>query len=323
MLSAGIHSFGGGTTTRSRPRRSGAPKRPSIGSTPPSTRWACACRGRRPISSRPVPASGGSVPPAGEPPVESPRRVKTLYRATRVRTMTFPPEGEWVLVDERHVERVGIGEPPPADRTVELPGCTIVPGFVDAHVHLSGTGMAMAGLDLSGARTRENALEKIRAHPGSEPALAQGFDETMWSDPRLPTRAELDALAPQRPVLLVRADGYVSVVNTAALGAATVEGLEGVKRDDAGEATGRLRGEANAMAQLWYFESLPGRVIQEAQLRAAGLAASRGVTCVHEMAIPDKRGRRDVEVLLDQQQDLPVDLVTYIADRDIPYVMDL
>ena len=235
--------------------------------------------------------------------------------------MTFPPEGEWVLVDERHVERVGIGAPPPADRTVELPGTTIVPGFVDAHVHLSGTGMAMAGLDLSGSRSREDALEKVRAHSGSDPALAQGFDETLWSDPKLPTRAELDALAPQRPVLLVRADGYVSVVNTAALGAATVEGLEGVERDDAGEATGRLRGEANAMAQLWYFESLPDRVIQEAQLRAAGLAASRGVTCAHEMAIPDKRGRRDVEVLLGHADDLPLDLIIYVADRDLPWVV--
>jgi predicted amidohydrolase YtcJ len=40
------------------------------------------------------------------------------------------------------------------------------------------------------------------------------------------------------------------------------------------------------------------------------------------MAVPDKRGRRDVEVLLDQEEQLPVDLVTYIADRDIPYVME-
>jgi predicted amidohydrolase YtcJ len=83
-----------------------------------------------------------------------------------------------------------------------------------------------------------------------------------------------------------------------------------------------LRGEANSRAQLWYFQSLSDGRIQDAQLRAAALAASRGVTCVHEMAIPEKRGRRDVEVLLDQADHLPVDLVTYIADRDIPYVMD-
>jgi predicted amidohydrolase YtcJ len=235
--------------------------------------------------------------------------------------MTFPPEGEWVLVDERHVERVGTGDPPPADRTVELPGTTVFPGFVDAHVHLSGTGMLMAGLDLGGARSRDEALKLVRERPGSEPVLAQGFDETRWSDPELPTRAELDAVASDRPLLVVRADGYVSLVNTAALEAATVEGLEGVERDDGGEPTGRLRGEANAMAQLWYFDTLPDRVIQEAQLRAAGLAAARGVTCVHEMAIPDKRGRRDVEVLLGHGDDLPVDLVTYVADRDMPWVV--
>jgi predicted amidohydrolase YtcJ len=234
--------------------------------------------------------------------------------------MTFPPEGEWVLVDERHIERVGIGDPPPADRTVDLPGTTIFPGFVDAHVHLSGTGMLMAGLDLAGAGSREDALERVREHAGSGPVLGQGFDETAWPDPELPTRAGLDAVS-DRPLLLVRADGYISLVNTATIGAAGVEELEGVERDEAGEPTGRLRGEANAAAQLWYFDTLPDRVIQEAQLRAAGLAAARGVTCVHEMAIPDKRGRRDVVVLLGHADDLPVDLVTYVADRDMPWVV--
>jgi imidazolonepropionase-like amidohydrolase len=64
--------------------------------------------------------------------------VKTLFRAARVHTLGHPPLGEWVLVDGRHVQRVGAGEPPAADRVVELPGCTILPGFIDAHVHLTG-----------------------------------------------------------------------------------------------------------------------------------------------------------------------------------------
>jgi hypothetical protein len=236
--------------------------------------------------------------------------------------MTFPPEGEWVLVDERHVERLGAGDPPPADRTVDLPGTTIFPGFVDAHVHLSGTGTILAGLDLSGARSRDDLLARAREHAASAsgPVIGQGLDETRWPDAELPTRAELDPISSES-LLLIRADGYVSVVNSPTLRSANLEGMDGVERDEAGEPTGRLRGEANARAQLWYFESLPDRVIQEAQLRAAGLAASRGVTCVHEMAIPDKRGRRDAEVLLGHADDLPVDLVTYVADRDMPWVV--
>ncbi|MGH2712192.1 MAG: amidohydrolase [Actinomycetota bacterium] len=214
------------------------------------------------------------------------------------------------------MERVGSGEPPPADRVVDLPGTTVTPGFVDAHVHLSGTGLSLNGPDLADASSKEDVLARVRETSGDGPFLLYGFDETRWRDPALPTREELDS-ASAAPILVLRTDGYVSVANGSFLDRSGVSGLPG---SDEG---GVLRGEANSRAQLWYFDSLPDSVIQDAQLRAAGLAASRGVTCVHEMAIPDKRGRRDVEVLLGHARDLPVDLVTYVADIDIPYVMDL
>jgi predicted amidohydrolase YtcJ len=205
-----------------------------------------------------------------------------------------------VLVDERHVERVGFGEPPEADRVVDLPGTTIIPGFVDAHVHLSGTGMSIEGPELTQAGSRQEVLDLIAesASDAEGPLLHHGFDETTWPDPKLPSSEELDRAA-KAALLLVRADGYVSVASTRFLEESRVGELEG-----AGE-EGVLKGEANARAQLWYFESLSDAVIQDAQLRAAGLAASRGVTCVHEMAIPDKRGRRDVEVLLGHSARLP------------------
>jgi predicted amidohydrolase YtcJ len=248
--------------------------------------------------------------------------VKTLYRASNVRTLAFPPDGGWILVDDRHVERVGAGDPPPADRIVEVPGTTIFPGFVDAHVHLSGTGVLLNGLDLSEARSRQDLLARTRERAAgtSGPILGQAFDETRWSDPELPTIAELDPISTD-PVLILRTDGYVSLANTPALQAAGVEALEGVERRPDGEPTGRLRGDANARAQLWYFESLPDHALREAHIGAASLGAARGVTCVQEMAIPDKRGRRDVEVLLGHAEELPVDVVTYIADRDMPWVV--
>ena len=52
-------------------------------------------------------------------------------------------------------------------------------------------------------------------------------------------------------------------------------------------------------------------------------AASRGVTCVHEMAMPLNNGRREIEVLLEHRSRLPVDVIVYVADKDIPWVMYL
>jgi predicted amidohydrolase YtcJ len=250
--------------------------------------------------------------------------MRSLYRASRVHTLSPLAGGEWLLVDDRHVERVGSGEPPEADRTVELPGTTILPGFIDAHVHLTGTGLSLQGLDLSGAESRDAMVATVREHlatarPG--PVLGVGFDESRWPDPGFPSLTELDELSGE-PLILVRTDGYVSLANTAALEGSGVSSTEGVERDAAGAPTGSLRGRANSDVQRWYFESLPTAEIQDYQLRAATLAVSRGVTSLHEMSIPDKRGRRDLEVLVGHRTALPVDLVIYVADRDIPYVMD-
>jgi predicted amidohydrolase YtcJ len=248
----------------------------------------------------------------------------TLYRARRVLTLAYPPEGEWVLVDDRHVVRVGRGEPPRADRVVDLPGITVVPGFIDAHVHLTGTGLSEVGIPIERARSGQELLGLVAEEltRGPTKVLAQGFDETRWEDPRLPTLQDLDELG-EVPVILVRADGHVSLANTAALRASGALEMEGVERDDRGRPTGVVRRDANNHLLRWFHDSLTDHELRELQLQAAALAASRGVTCVHEMALPHQRGRRDVEVLLRHRENLPVDVVVYVADTDIPYVMDL
>jgi len=251
-------------------------------------------------------------------------RVKTLYRARRVYTLSHPQTGDWLLVDERHVERVGVGDPPAADHLVELPGTIILPGFIDTHVHLTGTGLSSVGIPIERARSAEELLGLVAEELSHGPAkvLAHGFDESRWDRPELPSGPDLNDLG-DVPIILVRADGHLSLANAPALRESGAIELEGVERDEVGRPTGVVRREANERVQRWFHEALTDHEIRELQLQAAALAASRGVTCVHEMAIPAWRGRRDVEVLMEHRVQLPVDVVPYVADKDIPYVMDL
>ena len=92
--------------------------------------------------------------------------MRTLYRATRIHTQAYPERGEWLLIDGRHVQRVGVGDPPRADRVVDLPGTTIVPGFIDAHVHLTETGLSLANADVRAAGRFMGALSLFHGRAG-------------------------------------------------------------------------------------------------------------------------------------------------------------
>jgi predicted amidohydrolase YtcJ len=250
--------------------------------------------------------------------------MRTLYRASRVHTLGHPRSGEWVLVDGRHVERVGTGEPPDADRIVELPGATIVPGFVDAHVHLTGTGVHHRAPEVAAASSREELLEIVRriVEGRSEPILVHGFDESRWLDRRPPSLAELDDVSPH-PLAVVRIDGHVALVNSAALREANVGDRTGLERGGDGEPTGRVTREANTALRRWFSLHLAEHDVEELQLAAASLAVAHGVTTIHEMSMPNERGLRDLEILLGHRRRLPVDVVPYVATMDIPQVMDL
>jgi hypothetical protein len=213
--------------------------------------------------------------------------------------------GDWILVDERHVERVGIGEPPEADATTDLPGATIVPGFIDSHVHLTATGRSLVNEDVRASRSKEDllAIVRARAEAGSTAVHVEGFDESGWDRPELPTATELDEIT-RTPVVATRADGHISVLNSSALAALDPGGVPGIERGPDGEPTGRLTKEASRLATVWIESSYDLHRMEELQLQAAGLAASRGVTSVHEMSMD----LRDLDVLLGHHGQLPVDV---------------
>jgi predicted amidohydrolase YtcJ len=115
----------------------------------------------------------------------------------------------------------------PNTRVVDLKGNTVLPGFTDAHQHLSGVGEREMTLNLEGTTSLEDLLAKVKARvdqakPG-EWVTGRGWIETHWQPPAFPTRWDLDKVSPNNPVILGRADGHGAVANSAALKLANVD----------------------------------------------------------------------------------------------------
>jgi predicted amidohydrolase YtcJ len=177
-------------------------------------------------------------------------------------------------------------------RFIDLRGAAAFPGFTDAHVHLTGVGMAAMLLDLVGvasiAALQQSLAAYARSH--SEGAiLGRGWIETHFPEARFPTRADLDAVVADRPVFLERIDGHAAVVNSVALrlagiSAGTPDPSGGrIERDASGAATGMLIDNAMSLVQ-GRFPGPNAAQRRGALSQAARLYAARGWTGVHNVS---------------------------------------
>ncbi len=114
------------------------------------------------------------------------------------------------------------GEPRPrTDFGVDGEGRVMLPGMIDAHVHIMDLGFGALTLDLSGTTSLEEALFLIKnfaeANEGRPWILGRGWNQEKWGLGRFPTAAELDAVVPDRPVWLERADNHANWANSRAM----------------------------------------------------------------------------------------------------------
>ncbi|MFE7354604.1 amidohydrolase [Streptomyces sp. NPDC057543] len=207
-----------------------------------------------------------------------------------------------MVVERGHVAWVGSEGAADAfasgvDEVIDLEGALVTPAFTDAHVHTTSTGLALTGLDLSGARTLDEALgmlrEYVAAHPADRVVLGHGWDATRWPEQRPPARGELDAAAGGRPVYLPRVDVHSAVVTTALLDLVPgVTGLTGYHPD------APLTGAAHHAVRSAAHGAVSARQRADAQRAALRQAASLGIGTVHECGGPDISDEEDFVALL-------------------------
>ena len=176
----------------------------------------------------------------------------------------------------------------PATRIVDLKGNTVIPGLMDNHLHGAGGG---SGVDLSRARSLADVYAAIAARvrqsqPGDIILSNSDWHEAQLKEQRLPLRDDLDKVAPQNPIVLVRG-GHEYILNSAALSRWNI--TTGIPQPAGGRITryadGRLNGELVDTAKSLVTlppaaprtpdQQLADRVADYKKLNAAGLTSIR------------------------------------------------
>lgn len=179
-----------------------------------------------------------------------------------------------------------------ATQIIDVQDQLVMAGFHDFHLHLMMGSVAMNSINLVAARSREEAVEQVRAFALERPEdpwiLGFAWDSGYWTDQRLPNRRDLDEVVSDRPVLLFHAEGHYAWVNSKALELAQIDrhtedpeyGM--IEKDEAGEPMGILyEGAIMPCGELAFdFSTDKQKELLHSFLKQAG---QLGVTSVNDL----------------------------------------
>jgi predicted amidohydrolase YtcJ len=211
----------------------------------------------------------------------------------------------------------------PGSNVVAVLDGTILPGLTDAHGHLYGLGLALDVVNLTGTKSLDEVIARVKEHAASAPKgewiIGRGWDQNDWPVKEFPTAAALDAAVPDHPVFLRRVDGHAAVTNAAGLRAAGVTAAskdpEGgrVIRDASGNPTGTFVDAA--MDLIEDHMPAPSAETRKSRVLAAAKAiAASGLTEMHDAGI-DAATIAAVKQLIDEKR-FPIRVYAMLGDND-------
>ena len=228
-----------------------------------------------------------------------PQRADALYMNGRFYTMDdHNAIAEAIAVNGDRIAGVGsqeyIRRKFKAKNIIDLQGKTVFPGFIDAHCHLLGLGLARMTVDLDEAGSEEEAaalvLRNALAVPAGQWIRGRGWDENSWAKKSLPTHASLDAMTSDNPVFLLRIDGHACWVNQKTLALANITTATAdppggrIIRDKKGNPSGVLIDAAMDLVYKFIPEPSDDEMRQAVRI-AMRECDSCGLTSVQEMEL--------------------------------------
>lgn len=239
---------------------------------------------------------------------------KIAYVNSDIWTMESPLDRrEALIIEDGLIKKVGTTEEieeialDDIDfEVVDLKGKTILPGFIDSHIHLESNALAMLQVDLKYPKVQnikdiQDELSKIAKNkenevdnnnPNDTWIVGNLYDHNKLTEKRHPNKIDLDKVSIKQPILIFHISGHMVAVNSKALEISgitkdTPDPAGGkIERDDFGEPTGVLFETAFNLA----INNIPpySRIEKaEAIMKSVDMLLEKGITGVHDMGVED------------------------------------
>ncbi len=186
----------------------------------------------------------------------------------------------------------------PGTDTVDLGDATVLPGFIETHMHplIAGVQMSAPQVGTPPCTSVADVVAALRsraeATPPGEPIQAWGFDDSLIGDDRHLTLQDLDGASTAHPVYVSHISGHLGYANSAMLALAGVD--DSVEDPPGGafvrDADGRLTGEMHETANFNVATAVPHATLNELLEGARAISdrcLERGVTSVTDAAVMD------------------------------------
>jgi len=199
------------------------------------------------------------------------------------------------------------------EKTIDLKGKTVVPGFIDSHLHFLSAGLYALGADLSGTFSLDDVLSRIKTFV-EKTALAQPFasrfDETRLKENRFPSLEELDGVTKNTPFYIVRIDLHSMMVNSAF-----------AKKYNMENSSPFIRGKAYDAMVARLAKEVPFEDKRKGLKEMEKAAFRAGVTGVHTMEGVEK-DFSGVDAMLSLQKESLLNILLYPQIMDVQGVTD-
>jgi predicted amidohydrolase YtcJ len=210
------------------------------------------------------------------------------------------------------------------DSLVDAKGAAVYPGFIDAHAHFLGYGQSLYAVDLMFVESWDEVITRVKdfavKHPGKGWIKGRGWDQNRFLGKQFPTNAELNALFPDRPVILERVDGHASIANDFALNLAgikpgqLIEGGQFMMQD--GKLTGLLVDNAVGMVEK-HVPAATQKDYKDWLTTAQQNCFATGLTTITDCGLsPEDIDQIDA---LQKSKDLKMRLYVMLSDKPASY----